>query len=319
MSNGGDAPSSSGHTFYGQNVASSLAPYGTSASPMGYPSDAEASRPHKYSTPESWRADTPSSHPATRTVHPENELSFISHSFPPERPAQRFKTHIEPWTHAAFAPLPDVILRRISCIDVGSMPDRTHYNDGLSRFIGDLTPELRETAALAPEVYAKLARCVAKRDFSELSERLRFWAAIHHLRCGSEKYHLLMMPRDAYYRLDKGEEEHYSSNFVARIDGKQGASMRSASGKEPDWMTAFERLPVQTQIFDILVYAHRAHIPAASMLLEIRKLGIVRIIFCFSMFLELTNTLAGNHHVANGRDILSSMPAMQSCRKVRGG
>jgi hypothetical protein len=96
------------------------------------------------------------------------------------------------------------------------------------------------------------------------------------------------MPRDAYFDVDPGEEERLRKEYISKVDGKGNVAAmdhcRSHSHAKDseehsldplEWTAAFERIPVQLQIYDILVYGHRAHGTASSMLFEVRRLGIV--------------------------------------------
>jgi len=65
-------------------------------------------------------------------------------------------------------------------------------------------------------------------------------------------------------------EGHSSNQSYAKDSAEHGLDPL-------EWATAFERLPVQPQIYDVLVYAHRAHGTASSMLFEVRRLGVASI------------------------------------------
>ncbi|EPQ57427.1 hypothetical protein GLOTRDRAFT_92456 [Gloeophyllum trabeum ATCC 11539] len=198
-------------------------------------------------------------------------------------------TRIEPWTNPEFSPLPDSVLRHLRTANAMEMPTRQNFEEALATYLKDLAPELKETAALPPDVYAELARAVSKGDVSTLSPRRLMWTEIHHIRSGSDKHHLLLLPRDPYFQMDRADEEKLRLEYVARMDGtvdsvEQGRS-RPSNGKEPadggfqslEWTMAFERVPVQTQIYDILVYAHRSHGSSSSMLFEVRRVGVATI------------------------------------------
>lgn len=55
--------------------------------------------------------------------------------------------------------------------------------------------------------------------------------------------------------------------YIKQVDEDNGNDV-SGSG-------SFERIPVQSQIFDILLYAHRAHSSPTFMLADIRRVGMV--------------------------------------------
>ena len=188
--------------------------------------------------------------------------------------------HIDPWTHPAFAPLPDAVLRALNAVNAIEMPTRHAFDEVLSRFVATLTPELRETATFAPETYAEIARAVSEGLVAELPTRLRIWASCHHARAGSRKHHLILVPRDAFYNMNAADEEKLRANYIVRTDGNAAAAA-SAKTEDPnanalESQAVFERVPVQNQIYDILVYTHRNHGLPSAMLFEARRMGIVR-------------------------------------------
>jgi len=116
------------------------------------------------------------------------------------------------------------------------------------------------------------------------------WTSFHHMCSGSNKYNLLLQPRDAYFDIEVEEEERLRAQYAAHIDGTtssgytdrvDGHPLHGNHGEydlnPPDWARPFEWLPVQNQIYDVLVYAHRTHLSSSSMLFEIRKLGLATI------------------------------------------
>lgn len=186
--------------------------------------------------------------------------------------------HIDPWTHPAFSPLPDTVLRALNAVNAIEMPTRHSFDEILSRFIAGLTPELRETATFLPEIYADIARAVSEGLVAELPTRLRIWASCHHARAGSRKHHLILLPRDAFYNMNPADEEKLRANYIVRTDGEGAGSVvkpdsDSATGLES--AAVFERVPVHNQIYDVLVYTHRNHGSPSTMLFETRRMGIV--------------------------------------------
>jgi len=214
-----------------------------------------------------------------------NNLSFITHTFPPDQGVVITKALVEPWYHSSFASLPEVVLQRLRTVNSVEMPDRIAFDASLCEFLAALTPELRETAAFGPEMYANVSNCVANGDTSIFSPRLRMWLVHHHIRLGSNRFHLLLVPRDSYFQIDRTEEERLRLEYVTRVDGKGKGLLVPSSTKDTvehdlnalEWTRAFERIPVQTQIYDVLVYAHRAHGNSNSMLFEARRIGMASI------------------------------------------
>jgi len=283
----GQEDSSDGHSFYGQNVASSSQPRRTKGS-LSDVSGRDDSSPHNHlKTPEPGgrRLAPSSSLPslAPRQTLTTNKLSFISHSFSSDQGKIASKPLVESWVHPLFAPLPDVVTQRISSVNPVEMPDRALFEETFARFLDGLPPELLETAALTPEVYADVCSFLSGSDAENLSDRLKIWVSFHHVRLGSEKYHLLLIPRDAFFHLASSEEEKLRKDYINHIDNHSIAS--TTVSPKPDildhdlggfeWTKAFERLPVRNQIYDILVYAHRTHGSSASMVFETRRIGMV--------------------------------------------
>jgi hypothetical protein len=189
--------------------------------------------------------------------------------------------HIDPWTHPAFSPLPDIVLRALNAVNAIEMPTRHAFDEVLNRFVAGLTPELRETATFVPEIYAEIARAVSEGLVGELPTRLRIWASCHHARAGSRKHHLVLVPRDAFYNMNAADEEKLRANYIVRTDGGGGASggnakMEEGGASSLESQAVFERVPVHNQIYDILVYTHRNHGSPSTMLFEARRMGIVR-------------------------------------------
>lgn len=188
--------------------------------------------------------------------------------------------HIDPWNHPAFAPLPEAIIRTLRTVNAIEMPSRHTVEDSLTRFVSALSPELRDTATFTPDVYADIARAVAEGQVSELSPRLRMWATCHHARAGSRKSHLILLPRDAFYNMNPADEEKLRANYIVQTDGEGPVAPLNErfpenGGNSLESAAVFERVPVQSQIYDVLVYTHRNHGSTSSMLFEARRIGIV--------------------------------------------
>lgn len=191
--------------------------------------------------------------------------------------------HIDPWTHPAFAPLPEVIIQTLRSVNAIEMPSRHAFDEALIRFVGGLSTELRETATFILDAYADIAHAVSEGLISELSPRLQMWATCHHARSGSRKHHLILLPRDAYYNMNRADEEKFRANYVVLTDGEGELTSTDQfleNNLTPLEATAvFERVPVQSQIYDILVYTHRNHGSSSTMLFEARRIGIVSTLF----------------------------------------
>lgn len=258
----------------------------------------------------------PSSYPA--------QQPFISHSFPePVRSSQ-----IKPWSHPSFIALPDPILRRLTGLRSVEMPSREEFDKALDEFLSRLIPDLRETACLPPEAYATLANCLSKGNITRLSTRIRTWATCHRLCSGSDKLNLILAPRDSVFQLSTDEELRMIKEYRSSLDGQQAMpSPGQKADRENNGADApaFERLPVQPQIYDCLAYAHRGHASSVAVLMEIRRLGIVRVLvtlfnissfYFFTRLVGCLTSLAGVNYVADGGDVHRSVSAMQCERRV---
>lgn len=284
--------------FYGHNVGSSPSTFvGSSGSPSYELHESDGSDFPRYApngqyTPEyrGWNSK-PIIPPKSHTNH----LSFITHTFPPDQGVVITKALVEPWYHASFASLPDVVLQRLRTVNSVEMPDRLAFDASLCDFLVGLTPELRETAAFGPELYANISNCVANGDISIFSLQLRMWLVHHHVRLGSNRFHLLLIPRDSFFQIDSLEEEKLRMEYVTRVDGKSKGLLIPSPSKDTvehdlnalEWTKAFERIPVQTQIYDVLVYAHRAHGNSSSMLFEARRIGMASVPFAIVVSFNL--------------------------------
>jgi len=172
--------------------------------------------------------------------------------------------HIEPWYHSDFAPLPRTVLHGLRTANPAEMPVRHDYDRALWKFLADIPPDLREVSAFAPEAYAGLAQTIEKGDTTtSSSERVRSWVAHHHVRTGPRKYRLLLMPRGQYLAIRPDREEKLRNEFITEVDGGNVFLSKPPSansqGKQPvrEGATAFIRVPVSPQIYDVLVYAIR--------------------------------------------------------------
>ena len=177
-----------------------------------------------------------------------------------------------------------------------------------------LSAELQETAAFSPAHYANIADSLHRHDTSALPPRLRTWALCHHVRSGSRKRHLILVPSESFYRSSRDEEDTAAAMYIKQVDEENGSDI-SGSG-------SFERIPVQSQIFDILLYAHRTHSSPTFMLADIRRVGMVSqfagftqpIPIKFSKLMELIRlffTLSGRRYIPDGGTFRTPLPLVQ--------
>ena len=174
---------------------------------------------------------------------------------------------IEPWSHPDFVSLPRAITHTVRTLNGSELPNRRAFDTTLSTFLMGLSAELQETAAFSPAHYANIADSLYRHDTSALPPRLRTWALCHHVRSGSRKRHLILVPRESFYGSSRDEEDTAAAMYIKQVDEENGNDVSGSS--------SFERIPVQSQIFDILLYAHRAHSSPTFMLADIRRVGMV--------------------------------------------
>lgn len=188
--------------------------------------------------------------------------------------------HIDPWTHVAFAPLPDAVIQALRTVNAIEMPSRHAFEEALNRFVSGLSQELRETATFPVDSYALISRAVSEGTVAELTPRLRMWATCHHARAGSRKSHLILLPRDAFFNMNAADEEKLRAQYIVQTDGEgRGNGFMQDTPSNDESTSVFERVPVQPQIYDVLVYAHRSHTNSQAMLFESRRIGIVSTCF----------------------------------------
>ncbi|KAH8828414.1 hypothetical protein DL96DRAFT_1176526 [Flagelloscypha sp. PMI_526] len=208
-----------------------------------------------------------------------------------------FPNCIIPWVNTGFIPLPPHILQRLSSISANDMPIRTSFNEHLNQMVNTLMPELRETASFGPEMYATIARGLQKNDLQLLTLRRRTWTAIHHVLSGSSRAWLLLMPRDSVFMYKSAQEQErmrfiYQEKMDITFPSQASRTLKidpsfdmvtfkddqyQCMKDDPEWMTPFERIPVQDQIYDVLAYAHRRHDSSWEMVVEVRSAGIAMI------------------------------------------
>ncbi|THH30932.1 hypothetical protein EUX98_g3257 [Antrodiella citrinella] len=225
--------------------------------------------------------------------------------------------HIDPWTHGSFAPLPDAIIHALRTVNAIEMPSRHQFDEALGRFVAGLSAELRETATFTVESYSEVARAVSEGTVADLPPKLKMWATCHHARAGSRKSYLILLPRDAFYNMNPADEEKLRANFIVQTDGEpNGESDRSPEGGNHslESVAVFERVPVQTQIYDILVFTHRNHGVAPTMLFEARRIGVATITWpMVEMFIRLCplckmRAKGGVRHSMADEDIVAYRP-----------
>ena len=290
--NPSDSPSKlDRHTFYGQNIASSSRKNNQSPSPS--PSDLEGSSdpdiPLYVQTGRSateQRKNVGSEHSGlhslvTRHAHAQqNSMAFKSQPFSASKGLLIKSSTVEPWNDMSFVPLPGYIIQRLSLINSVEIPDRRLFDEALHEFLAGVMGELRETACLTPEVYSIVSHALKAGNNSKLSERLHAWVSFHHVCSGSEKRHLLILPRDSIFAVETIEAQRLRQDYLAHIEEQLQMKATSPSSSMTDSAscginkeTYFDRVPVQPQIYDVLTYVHRSHDPPLNMIAEIKQLG----------------------------------------------
>lgn len=108
------------------------------------------------------------------------------------------------------------------------MPNRETFDDNIASFLGDLLPELRDTACLPPDIYLSMSRSLVANDLSKLPARLRDWISINHIRSGSSKGSLLLVPRDSIFQAADTEVTRLLKAYRDSVDGSNGSDDESS-------------------------------------------------------------------------------------------
>ena len=214
------------HTFYGQNIATSI---GGSVSPSETESVSDMDV-----TPSRYTAESSKSIPDYRTTGG-TLMPFSAprmESIPRPIPSGSVvvdSVFIKPWTHPSFISLPRDLCQALCRIDPVEMPSRHDFDDALSTFQQTVMDELRETSCLSIDIYISVARSLANDDISSLSKRIRTWAAVHRFRSGSEKQNLILVPRETIFYMGSSEAEAHRLRFVSAILDGTHADQRQVS------------------------------------------------------------------------------------------
>ncbi|KAL0956063.1 hypothetical protein HGRIS_002232 [Hohenbuehelia grisea] len=305
----GGSENKRGHTFYGQNVASSSRKHKHGHKGRDGDDSPEPDAPLALSYPQTGRFTAEpypaAPHPPLPHIAPKPSSvvdagthHFVAHY---QHPQLVRKTHVQHWSHPSFARLPPIILQTLSTIDSAEMPNRAAFEDALNVLQSDTIVDYKETMLLTPDLYAALTHGLAHDDLSRLSPRVRQWATLHHLRSGSKKYNLLVTPREGIYQATEDEEGQLLEVYRSVVDGDG----HSVSKKEA--LPAFERIPVRNQIYDVLAFAHRTHGVAQTMSFEIARAGMSSINFpmieIFTRLCPLCNLRARRHAGSVNTDV----------------
>jgi len=164
----------------------------------------------------------------------------------------------------------------IRSLNALELPNRALFDDALKVFLDSLARPLRETAAFSPPDYHKLAQAIESRNLSGMSARMKMWITCHHLRHGSRKQALILVPKDSHFSASTDEDEQQRTTYAKRVEGS-GTSVVAEGGDTVSGALAFERIPTQPQIYELLAYAHRTHGGATYMISEMRRIGIAGI------------------------------------------
>lgn len=269
-------PAAPAHTFYGQNIASSSKNPDGRQTPSPTPSETalpelDATRSHTGRFTAELAGSNALKPLVPAVVSRANSLPFISHSFSSEQAVILNSSVVEPWNNPAFPPLPSYVVNRLRLMNSVEIPSRESFTAALKTFLDSLIIELRETTFLSPDNYSRVARCLQKRDLQELSERLKTWVENHRLCSGSDQYYLILAPRESTYGLPEAAYEKTRRVYCQRADNPFSSTSENHDRDE----VAFDRLPLQPQVYDILSFAHRSHAPLPAMLKEVQELGFV--------------------------------------------
>lgn len=267
-------PSAPGHSFYGQNVASKdideqLVPSPTMSDNALGEIDVTRSHTGRFTAELAGSSTMKSMVPSV--ISRASSLPFISHSFSSEQAVILNSSVIEPWNNPAFPPLPSFMSNRLRLMNSVEIPSREVFTASFKTFIDSLIVELRETTCLPPDEYSRIARSLQRGDLQDLSSRLRTWIENSRLCSGSNRYHIILAPRELTYTLPEVAYETARKHYCQTVDNSSPRTTERSGTDE----VMFDRLPLQPQVYDILSYAHRSHAPLPAMLQEIQKLGFV--------------------------------------------
>ncbi len=215
----------SSHTFYGQNVAtsigfhSSLSPTHSETESM---SDVDSSQTGRFTADFATPKHKLSAYPyASERVASTSasDLAIIPHNFNP-KPQHKIlvhNTHIEPWVHSSFIPLAEYVYQYLYQVDTVELPKRSEFENSLLQVVDSLLDPLRETAVFSVDRYKQVAHALGKGDFSQLSECTRLWLSIHRICSGSDKYNVILVPRDSVFEMDAETADDHRQQFVTDL------------------------------------------------------------------------------------------------------
>ncbi|KAK2467782.1 hypothetical protein APHAL10511_000077 [Amanita phalloides] len=319
------------HTFYGQNIASSSQKNERSISPSLSDQDISSDpdiplyvQTGRSSAEQRKIANQSGLHAiAPRPIQAKpSAIPFTPHPFPSAQGLLIKSSTVEPWNDMAFVPLPGYITQRLGLITSVEIPDRRVFDEALREFLAGVMGELRETACLSPDTYSLISHAVRAGNISKLSERLDAWVSFHHICSGSDKRHLLLIPRDSIFAVETIEAQRLRQDYRTYIDEQLQVKVVSSSSPLMDSTscginkeTHFERVPVQPQIYDVLTYVHRSHDLPLTMIAEIKQLGFANITWPMAeIYVRLCPlcTLRGNQETLHPKEEVS--PGVREAR-----
>ena len=214
------------HTFYGQNIATSI---GRSVSPSETESVSDMDV-----TPGRFTAESSRSIPDYRSLGgtlPSSApmMESIPRPIPSGSGVVVESICIKPWSHPSFISLPRDLCQALCRIDPVEMPSRHDFDNALTTFHRTVMHELQETFCLSVDIYISVARSLANDDFSNLSKRVRTWTAVHRFRSGSDKQNLILVPRESIFYMDSSEAEAHRLRFITAILDGTHADQRQVS------------------------------------------------------------------------------------------
>ncbi|KAF9071108.1 hypothetical protein BDP27DRAFT_1322790 [Rhodocollybia butyracea] len=168
-----------------------------------------------------------------------------------------------------FTPLPAVILQTVSEANYTELPAREVFEQKMSQFLDTLIPEMQESTSLSSTAYMGVARYLVTGELPpQVSPYLQTWMTTHRLLPGSQTHPLILIPRDPLPEDLAVILQQYQSDPVRYTHG---------DGTRLPEKSIFDRLPVQSELYDILAYAHQGHTDSFAMADEARKMGFAHI------------------------------------------
>lgn len=177
-------------------------------------SDPDSSHRGRFTAEYAQQRRIPPNYSIFRTPPSGSDVEYVSHPSNPNPKIQIKNEHIEPWTHPGFISLPAFAFKELYEVDPVEIPRRQDFDNALKAFHDSIVRPLQETSLFSISKYNNLTRGLATGDMSLLSERVRTWAMVHKLSSGSNKYNIILVPRDSVFSMPQNLAEADTKHFM---------------------------------------------------------------------------------------------------------